>query len=86
MVEKCCLYCGGPIPNRRHLGRPKVWCSVRCRRLAEYEVRRLNRRLEHLENEAAAARAYSRTWERKRIAFLEKQITECTTRLGRLIT
>ncbi len=84
MVEKCRL-CWCTIPNRRHLGRPKIWCSVKCRRLAEYEIRRINRRLEELETQLAGARAYSRSWERSRINWLEKQIGEGTHRLGELI-
>lgn len=51
MSEKvCCRKCGAAL-KRPKTGRPPVWCSTACRRAAEYEVKRVNRRLEVLETQ-----------------------------------
>jgi hypothetical protein len=52
MIERVCRRCAGPLVTPR-TGRPPTFCSTACRRAAEYEVRRLSRRLERLETEAA---------------------------------
>jgi hypothetical protein len=50
MTERHCRYCSGKV-NTLKSGRPPDYCSVGCRRAAEYEVRRASRRLERLEDE-----------------------------------
>jgi hypothetical protein len=45
-----CKKCGVPIQNPA-MGRPKDYCSPACRRLAEFEIRRLNRELDRLETQ-----------------------------------
>jgi hypothetical protein len=47
---KACLKCGAPIQGPA-TGRPKAYCGQVCRRLAEFEIRRLTRQLETLEAE-----------------------------------
>jgi hypothetical protein len=50
-----CLVCSAPL-ERPDTGRPPSYCSPGCRRAAEYELRRLQRRLQGLEEQAAKAR------------------------------
>src|SRR5262249_10487676 len=54
MVEKldmkACLKCSAPIQDPP-TGRPRDYCSTACRRLSEFEIRRLTRQLETLEAE-----------------------------------
>jgi hypothetical protein len=57
VVEKlprslACVRCGAPfVPRNR--GRTRRYCAVPCRRAAEYEVRRVRRRLARQERELA---------------------------------
>jgi sugar-specific transcriptional regulator TrmB len=56
MAEKlACVKCGRPL-EKPATGRPPAYCSTACRRLAEYELRRINRRLEKLEGRASRLR------------------------------
>ncbi len=43
-----CLKCGSPL-TKSATGRPPRYCSVACRRAAEYERKRIQRHLERLE-------------------------------------
>lgn len=44
-MNKSCAHCGGPMPERiSPLGRPPVYCTITCRRNADYV--RTSRRLE----------------------------------------
>jgi len=59
MVEKMagCKNCGGklpPVSGRR--GRPQTFCSVACRRAAEFEIRRINVRLGAFEDRLSESR------------------------------
>lgn len=45
-----CLKCGRRI-EKGGRGRPAVYCSTGCRRSVEYELRRIQRHLEHAEHE-----------------------------------
>jgi hypothetical protein len=60
-VEKAttCLKCGSPVA-RSPRGRPKTYCGPVCRRLTEYSIRRLTRRLTDLENRASHLRHEAR--------------------------
>lgn len=44
-----CIKCNAKLPEHEGPGRPKDYCSTACRRAAELEIRRLDRRLEALE-------------------------------------
>ena len=46
-----CVKCGAALPPGKAVGRPQRYCSTACRRLAEYEVSRLQSRLSRLEDE-----------------------------------
>jgi hypothetical protein len=45
-----CVICERPLLELGQ-GRPRLYCSTRCRRVAEYELRRLQRHLERTETE-----------------------------------
>ncbi|MEV6912815.1 hypothetical protein [Amycolatopsis sp. NPDC051071] len=46
-----CRKCGRTLADRAGPGRKPVYCSPGCRRAAEYELRRIQRALEALEDE-----------------------------------
>jgi hypothetical protein len=48
MASEACLKCAAPL-QRPEVGRPPTYCSPACRRSAEFELRRLQRRIERLE-------------------------------------
>jgi hypothetical protein len=48
MSDKRCRKCGGPLPEAATTGRLAAYCSVECWRMAELEVKRINRCLEAL--------------------------------------
>lgn len=49
MEKSCCRKCGSPVLASTG-GRHAVYCSTACRRLVEFEIRRLTRALDELEN------------------------------------
>jgi hypothetical protein len=51
-----CPQCGRSIKPAPGVGRPKTFCSVACRRAAEFEIRRCNERLAYLERLASDLR------------------------------
>jgi hypothetical protein len=53
MVKKLagCLKCGTPISAAPGPGRPPTYCGETCRRLTEFELRRLDRRLSRYADE-----------------------------------
>lgn len=55
MRRERCLKCGARLPHGPG-GRPRTYCSVGCRRAAEYEIRRTSRQLEELQKEEARYR------------------------------
>ncbi|MGH8593515.1 MAG: hypothetical protein ACREV3_06555 [Gammaproteobacteria bacterium] len=55
MVEKVCKSCGVSLPVNK-ARRPSDYCSTGCRRAAEFEIRRVNRRLESLETSLSSMR------------------------------
>ncbi|MEC4747959.1 hypothetical protein [Methylomicrobium sp. Wu6] len=46
-----CIKCGRDFTTTATTGRPPSYCSTACRRAAEMEITRINRRLEALEDE-----------------------------------
>jgi len=92
-VEKQgCLKCAGPLPEQAATGRPPSYCSEGCRRAAEFEIRRLNRRLERLEervSELRHSRSSTRDWlcrtPQQALADTEAEIAEAEGRLRALL-
>ena len=52
-----CRICGGPLEQADGPGRPKTYCGTACRRSAEMEIRRIDRRLADLEGRLSDCRA-----------------------------
>src|SRR3954447_2291050 len=55
VVEKC-PRCRADLDQKDRPGRPRRYCGELCRRDAEYEIRRIQRRLEHSERQLQASR------------------------------
>lgn len=51
-----CLSCRIELPPREGAGRPSRYCSDTCKRVAGYEITRLNRRLQKLEERLSVER------------------------------
>jgi predicted nucleic acid-binding Zn ribbon protein len=80
-----CVKCGGVV-EQRATGRPRRFCSVGCKRSAEYERRRLDRRLVWMEEELVHIRDQNgRVWNRHTEAGLEREITAAEARLQDLL-
>lgn len=47
----CCRKCGADVARTAGAGRPALFCSVGCRRSAEYERRRVQAALEQVEEQ-----------------------------------
>ena len=52
MTPGTCRKCRRALPVSAATGRPRRFCSTGCRRAAEYELRRLQRQLEEVEEQA----------------------------------
>lgn len=50
MTAAVCRKCSAPVERGDGPGRPRVYCSVACRRSAEREIRRLDRQIEAAED------------------------------------
>ena len=99
MSEKTsCPKCGAPVQERLGRGRPAVYCGPICRGLAGYEVRRLQRRLQALEERLswlrhkpeddhldARQRRYAAQRRSEAIEAAAKEILEAEARLRKLI-
>ena len=89
---KNCIKCNSPIQTTAKTGRPAVYCSTACRRAAEYEIGRINRRLIELEDQlifnkagkdnTRDARGLTRT---ERVEALQVAIAESEQRLRSLL-
>jgi hypothetical protein len=87
-----CVKCGQSFETKATTGRPPSYCSTACRRSAEYELGRINRRLasleDRLESEKLSLRKGGDAEERRRgerIAALEAMITETEIRFKQLL-
>jgi hypothetical protein len=83
-----CVKCGTGL-TRPATGRPPRYCSVTCRRAAEFELRRVQRRLESLEREEQELRAGRHFWlsgehMRERLDFVRAEIDRLEARMREL--
>lgn len=85
-MDRTCIMCGFSFIAVHKRGRPQLYCTVECRRLAEYEIGRLNRRLEQLESRRSEIAANGHKWEQKMLVSLDVQIDEATARLRDLLS
>lgn len=51
-----CAMCPRILPPRKTTGRPAIYCSQRCRRACEFEIRRIDKRLGDLETQLSDRR------------------------------
>lgn len=56
-----CPKCGAKVPQSTDPGRPLTYCSTGCRRATEYELRRLQKALEDVEDRLRWSRINGRT-------------------------
>jgi sugar-specific transcriptional regulator TrmB len=56
---KNCVICEQPFESTAKTGRPKEYCSVACRRMAEREILRIEKRIDSLEEELMRLRCLS---------------------------
>jgi hypothetical protein len=89
-----CRKCSAPVLDP-DVGRPRDYCSTACRRLVEFEIRRLTRQLEALEAErlhleqpgiakAGLHDTYGRT-HKKQLADVQHSIKTVESRLHALL-
>jgi len=81
----------GKALTRPASGRPPVYCSSACRRVAEAELRRLDRRLASLESERDAFAVSIAAWgiagspsSKRQVAAIETAIAKATARQRQL--
>lgn len=91
-MSLACRKCGRDLAKPR-TGRPPRWCSTGCRRAAEYEITRLQRRLQSLEDEREKRRGEkddgARDWlgrtHAEQARALEEGVREAEERLRALL-
>ncbi|MGH8729782.1 MAG: hypothetical protein ACREV9_16870 [Burkholderiales bacterium] len=91
-MTTACLKCGKLIDSNAATGRPKSYCSIGCRRLAEFEIRRLAQFLAKHEEQWRLARwdrfgcadVLGRTREQQ-IEDLERALRDAESRLKALL-
>jgi hypothetical protein len=89
-----CVKCETPL-EAPATGRPPMYCGEACRETAAYEIKRLNRRIEALENKASRAREEIAVehpdpfkpegYRDKRLFFFQEEIAACEARLRELL-
>lgn len=92
---RTCPICGTALPAPKPTGRPATYCGPRCKRMAEFELRRLQSRLERLEDSRAYWRRVvagdrsdffgSAQGAREGLKRTEADIAEATARLAEVI-
>jgi len=85
-----CAKCGGPIERTPGPGRAPTYCGDLCKRLIEYELRRLDRRLATYELEQREIKVNAEDWpdendRQKRLRALRRWIRQDEDRLRELI-
>jgi hypothetical protein len=92
MKPEACFKCGGQI-QQLATGRPRRFCSDACRVAANYEIRRLNVRLQSLETDASRLRYEPdhgvKDWvgrtHAQHLAAAEAEIADAEARLRQLL-
>ena len=71
-----CAYCGGPLPALAPAGRPRLTCSDRCRRLVDFERRKLQRREAWIVawRDAEARQLYPREFVRRQVREIRQEM------------
>jgi hypothetical protein len=89
MMADTCVRCAAPLAKPA-TGRPPSYCSTTCRRAAEFELRRCERRLERLEAKASdlrieGAAPSGHDWHGRRLARVFVEIKRYERRLEALL-
>lgn len=85
-----CIKCGSLLAPKAGTGRPAIYCGEPCRRLVEYETRRLDRRIAAYELELRGLRYdgpddFDDTERQKRMRALRRWIVDDEARLRVLL-
>jgi hypothetical protein len=56
-MNKLCRKCLRPLPDQAATGRPKIYCSPTCRRGSQFEIGRVNRVIDTLEDSLSRFRS-----------------------------
>jgi hypothetical protein len=83
MTAGACLKCGGEL-QPPDVGRPPSYCSPACRRAAEFELRRLQRRIERHEDYASNLRLQG-GGERRQLQRVQQELDRAEERLRELL-
>lgn len=88
-----CIKCGLFFQTAATTGRPSDYCSISCRRSAEYEIGRINKRLANLEDDLVNEKRYKHNGANasgqrypERLAALQEAISEGEARLKKLLS
>ena len=89
-MDMTCAKCGSIFERQPGPGRPPAYCGDLCKRLVEYEVRRIDRRLGAYELEQRELKAEGTAWRddsdrQKRLRALRRWIRMDEDRLGELL-
>lgn len=89
--RRTCVKCEGPLVQPK-TGRPRWYCSPACRRAGEFELRRLQARLQQLEDTVTWKRhvhgltALQKRVRAEEVAEYEASIAACEARLLALLS
>lgn len=86
--KNSCVFCGSKLPAPADTGRPRVYCNELCKRSGAYEITRVNRRLEKLENDLSSQRIFCKMWGTPKapIGIIENELSLTRKRLLELLT
>ena len=87
MAKNTCAFCGDELPPPAETGRPRTFCGETCKRAAAYEITRINRRLEKLEDNLSSQRVFCEQWGSPKsvITIIENELTLTRKRLLELL-
>jgi hypothetical protein len=83
MAAEACLKCHTPL-ERSEVGRPPTYCGPACRRAGEFELRRLQRRIERLEEYQSNLRLQG-GGERRQQQVVQQELDRAEGRLRELL-
>ena len=84
---RTCLICGTNIAAKP-TGRPPTFCSTGCRRMAEYDIKRLNATIVELEDQARRLRDPARipySKDAEHAEFIQAEIGDAREKLRELL-
>ena len=89
MEKLACASCGAALEPSPGPGRPKTYCSEACRRVAEFQIRGIVRRLEKYELELRELKVHTNHWDLpwrgRRMRALKRWIETDTAKLREIL-